>query len=368
MKQRLVSILTVFGLVVGGLWVTQASALQVITREDISQKVVPTSCIVKTADNAILLIDTSEVMGKPYGDSGMTRLQVVKEGLLRRNELLPHIGINLGIYTYPPWNPIYPVQPFDKAKVEKALADLPAAAEGRAYLTRALEKVEPVLAGLKGKTVVFLLTDGRYPLERHMKKPVVRARELAKKYHVCFYFISTAETDRARRNLEELASVNECSRVIPFEVWQERPEYTAGALYVVKSGEKVVTVTKQTIVGVRTDDIHFEFNSEKIVPPYDEELDAIGKFVQEHPGTYVLIHGYADNQGDPEYNLRLARRRAEAVANYLKKHFNIAENRMAVMWYGDLNPVAPNDTEEGRARNRRVEIGIGGLQKETLPQ
>jgi outer membrane protein OmpA-like peptidoglycan-associated protein len=112
------------------------------------------------------------------------------------------------------------------------------------------------------------------------------------------------------------------------------------------------------------DDILFSFDNQSIAPQHQEDLDVIGMFLVENPQTFVVIHGYADNQGDPEYNMKLSRSRAEAVANHLRKGFNVPENRMVVMWYGDLNPVARNDTEKGRAKNRRVEIAVGGLSKD----
>jgi outer membrane protein OmpA-like peptidoglycan-associated protein len=81
--------------------------------------------------------------------------------------------------------------------------------------------------------------------------------------------------------------------------------------------------------------------------------------MNENPGSYAVIHGYADNSGSYEYNMELSYKRAEAVANYLKNKHNIDPARIVVMWYGDLNPKASNDTSEGRRLNRRVEIAVG---------
>ncbi len=364
MKYKIPAVLLVLGMLAAGLPAKQPSALEIITKEDIVHEIVPVSAIVKTADNAILLIDASASMNKPFKDLGMSRLQALKDALRLRIEALPPLDIKMGLYVYTPWKPLYPVQAYDRQKVAEALDLMPVEGNGETLLTRAMENLDPILAGLTGRTAVFLVTDGQYSLERHMKRPAVRAKELAEKYNVCFYLISTAETERNKKNLQEIEDINECSRIIPFCAWIERPEYNAGALYVVKSTEEIVTVTRQRIVGLKTDDILFRFNHETIDSQYREELDAIGEFIQTHPQTFVVIHGYADSRGEPEYNMKLSHRRADAVANYLAKHFDITENRMVVMWYGALNPVADNNTEEGRARNRRVEIGVGGLSKE----
>ena len=364
MKHRLFAVLMTLGLIMAVVHAKQAGALEIITLEDITQKRVPVSAIIKTADNGILLFDTSASMSKPYKDTEVSRIQALSDALGKRTQSFPELDVQMGLYVYTPWNPLYPVQQLDREKFIQALANLPTDASGQTYLTRALENLDGVLAGLTGKTSVFLVTDGQYTPERHKKKPAVKAKELAEKYNICFYILSTAEKEQHKKTLQEIAAVNECSRVIPFDVWLSRPEYNAGALYVVKSTEKIVTVTEERIVGLKTDDILFPFDNENIPPQYHEELDAIGEFIQENPQSFVVIHGYADSRGEAEYNMKLSHRRAEAVADYLRKGFNIAENRMVVMWYGDLNPIAGNDTEEGRARNRRVEIGVGGLSKE----
>jgi chemotaxis protein MotB len=59
--------------------------------------------------------------------------------------------------------------------------------------------------------------------------------------------------------------------------------------------------------------------------------------------------------------MELSRRRAESVANYLYNSYELSPDRVIPLWYGAENAVASNDTDEGRAKNRRVEISIGGL-------
>ena len=59
--------------------------------------------------------------------------------------------------------------------------------------------------------------------------------------------------------------------------------------------------------------------------------------------------------------MELSRRRSEAVARYLFDKFKLGPDRVIPLWYGEANPVAANDTEQNRAKNRRVEISVGGL-------
>jgi len=73
----------------------------------------------------------------------------------------------------------------------------------------------------------------------------------------------------------------------------------------------------------------------------------------------VVAAGFTDSVGDEEYNLALSERRAASVSNHLVNTYGIDANRIVTLWLGELNPVADNMTEEGRQRNRRVEIAVG---------
>jgi outer membrane protein OmpA-like peptidoglycan-associated protein len=75
-----------------------------------------------------------------------------------------------------------------------------------------------------------------------------------------------------------------------------------------------------------------------------------------------VLAGFTDNVGDAEYNLKLSRMRAESAKNYILTQSRIDNDRVIAMWYGATNFIADNDTEEGRMKNRRVEIAIGMLQ------
>ena len=92
-----------------------------------------------------------------------------------------------------------------------------------------------------------------------------------------------------------------------------------------------------------------------------EELNKLGDFLREHPKSYVVLSGYTDITGSAEYNLWLARRRAEKVQDYLVKYSGVSIGRIITQWYGKQDPIASNDTEEGRQQNRRVESIVMGL-------
>lgn len=88
------------------------------------------------------------------------------------------------------------------------------------------------------------------------------------------------------------------------------------------------------------------------------ELKALAEFLKENPGIRIRISGHTDNRGPDEYNVDLSDRRASAVKSYLTEVFEVAPERMETRGYGSEKPIASNDTEEGRALNRRTEIEV----------
>ena len=345
-----------------GLFTAQVMAAEVLTVEDFRQKVVSEENLIKTADNALFMFDGSSSMGEMFKDTNTSKVRILKEFLQTRNSFFPNLGYNFGLYEYAPkFKEVYAVQPYDRQKFADAINQLPAEASGPTLLQQGLDKIEPALQGLSGRTVVFLISDGTYSTYKGSKDPVLKAQALADKYNVCFNIIGTADTKEAESLLQRIASVNQCSRVIPFETYISRPQYNSGALYVVKSGARIETLSDRKVVGLKTENILFDWDVSDINPTYHQELDAIGSFMQSHPEAFAVIDGYSDNTGSVDYNFRLSRRRAESVANYLSNKYGIRSERLVVLWYGQANPTAGNESDTGRAQNRRVEIAIGGL-------
>ncbi len=103
--------------------------------------------------------------------------------------------------------------------------------------------------------------------------------------------------------------------------------------------------------------IFFEINKFEIKPVSETELDKLVQLLNENPGLKIEISGYTDNVGKPADNLLLSNNRAKAVVSYLIAH-QISPQRLISKGYGEANPVADNNTEEGRALNRRTEMKV----------
>ena len=104
--------------------------------------------------------------------------------------------------------------------------------------------------------------------------------------------------------------------------------------------------------------IFFEPGSSRVAPEYYPDLDKLGRVLTapQYSSNRILITGHTDNLGNSRYNRLLSERRAESVKQYLVKHFPIRPDRLVTRGYGASQPIAPNDTPEGRDKNRRIEI------------
>ena len=87
------------------------------------------------------------------------------------------------------------------------------------------------------------------------------------------------------------------------------------------------------------------------------ELNKVVQMMEENPSLKIEISGHTDNTGTPEYNLGLSDQRAASVTDYLSTH-GVSPERMTSRGYGITRPLATNETEEGRATNRRTELKI----------
>ncbi|GAB3953629.1 hypothetical protein GCM10028805_37720 [Spirosoma harenae] len=116
---------------------------------------------------------------------------------------------------------------------------------------------------------------------------------------------------------------------------------------------------------IRLHPIFFDTGSNAVLPQSYAYLDSIARFLVKIPALTVEISGYTDNTGNALSNRQLSHRRADAVRNYLVVTKEIASHRIEAMGYGQAGAVASNQTEQGRATNRRVELKFLALTNQT---
>ncbi|MGE5399157.1 MAG: OmpA family protein [Ignavibacteriales bacterium] len=108
--------------------------------------------------------------------------------------------------------------------------------------------------------------------------------------------------------------------------------------------------------------ILFQTNKADLQPQAKDDIAKLSQILNKYPDTNILIEGHTDSDGSDAYNQTLSEKRAASVANYAKQ-LGVQGSRMSTVGYGEKQPVASNDSPEGKQMNRRVEIAIFANEK-----
>ena len=127
-----------------------------------------------------------------------------------------------------------------------------------------------------------------------------------------------------------------------------------------------VTVTRMgdNITLNMPSNITFALNSSDLNAQFFNALDGVSMVLKEYDKTVIEVAGHTDSSGSDQYNQALSERRAQAVAGYLGSH-GVKTQRLITIGAGEAHPVASNDTEQGRSQNRRVELTIVPVTKQS---
>jgi len=103
--------------------------------------------------------------------------------------------------------------------------------------------------------------------------------------------------------------------------------------------------------------VTFAFDSSAVQPQFRPTLDQVAQTLVSYNQTYIDVLGHTDSTGTDAYNQALSERRAQSVSDYLSMR-GVARARMGIRGYGETQPIASNETEQGRSQNRRVEVKV----------
>lgn len=130
---------------------------------------------------------------------------------------------------------------------------------------------------------------------------------------------------------------------------RELRESTAGSgIDVTESGDGIL---------LNLPDVTFAVDSTEISPAFQSALTRVAQSMVQYPDSLVDVYGHTDSTGSDQYNLDLSQRRADAVSRYLISR-GVSSARLQAKGMGESYPVADNNTADGRAKNRRVEVKI----------
>ncbi|EPR44249.1 OmpA/MotB domain protein [Desulfovibrio sp. X2] len=314
---------------------------------------------VQTADNFIILFDSSGSMAGEYAPSKTTKLLAAEDLLRAFNADIPDFNYKAGLYTFTPWKAYYPLGSYDKAGYRQAIDSLPTEIPGgQAFgaptpLGEAMLKVGDMLKTLSGRTVVIIFSDGR---NTDTRNPVKIAKGLAAKYNVCFMTVSVAQNRDGQKMLDSIAKASPCSLNVDFDYAVRNPEVCTGQICALAPFTAIVQPSGTTYVPVHT--IWFAFDKSDLRAWDKEMLDKAAADLKADPSSTFYASGYTDSIGTEKYNVGLSMRRAMAAKEYLVKKHGINPDRMVIRWFGESSPAASNETAAGRRLNRRVEYMV----------
>ena len=129
---------------------------------------------------------------------------------------------------------------------------------------------------------------------------------------------------------------------------------SAPALAPVAAPEPVVVEEPEVRTITIRLNVEFEFNKDTVLAVYGDQLEAIAAAMSTYEDIELVLEGHTDSRGSDDYNADLSDRRAKAVKAKLAADYGIAASRISAIGYGESRPIDSNDTDDGRARNRRV--------------
>ncbi len=170
--------------------------------------------------------------------------------------------------------------------------------------------------------------------------------------------------ERTRKNEQAIAETNQ--RVGQVDQKAEAAGRSAAEANTAANGaaakaDAVDKASKRLVyeVTLSEDQAGFKFGKATLPDEAKERLDQIVSQLKQNPnGAYIEVAGYTDNRGSKDYNQKLGLERAEAVRRYIYEKYQVPLHKINVISYGSEDPVAPNNTREGRAKNRRVVVRV----------
>lgn len=349
---------------------------------------VKSGLLVQKTNNFFVLNDTSSSMGKTYLNSAEytgTKQDVEKNLLNKFNKTIPAIPLTSGLRSFgmgpcTDWSETklnQPLQQYSAGSFESAITSM-TCSSGGTPLAEALTVAKSDLSAASGNIALIVLSDGM-----DETNPVPAAESLKSQYgdRLCIYTVWVGNDKQDALGRESLQMVADSSRC-GFATDATAISTPAGMSDFVKNvffkpGSPVKECSQldddndgvnncldkcpNTPKGAKVDKdgcwayhgIFFDFDSDKIKPNFEPALENAVEVLHINPDLNVQIQGHTDSYGSDDYNQNLSERRAKAVKNELIRR-GIDGHRMTTVGYGESKPADTNETDEGRAYNRRV--------------
>ena len=336
-------------------------------------------------DNFIVILDKSSSMSSKY--NGQKRLTIAKDFLSAMNQTIPDMKLNCALRTFgtsgfgKPTALIYGLGEYSKKKFQGAL-DAAQRAIGRSPLGAAITAAAGDLKKSEGQIAVIIVSDG----EEMDATPITAAKNMKAKFgdRVCIYTVLVGDDPAGETLMKQVATAGGCGfsvRADGFKDSGDTGDFVKNVFLaeIVKPAPKPVAKPMDSDGDGVTDDkdqcpntpkgatvdargcwtyaavVMYDFDSAEIKSEAYPMLDEASAILKKNTELKVEIDGHTDNVGPAAYNMNLSERRAKAVMKYFVDK-GVEAQRLTTKGFGSTNPAASNDTKEGRAKNRRVEL------------
>ena len=320
------------------------------------------------------LVDLSSSMRRPSNCRGLVKEEAVTRLVRKMNRRIPGRSYQaaLRVFGYKPaltredFTTLYfgPAR-YSREDFENSISRL-AAAESVTPISDGLSGAESDLQALPGPKTVLTFSDFQ---ESGGSGQPLRVVETASRRHGqgltwhTFYITRQVEAERLAKNLAKTGggqAWNICTLLENDQAFESMMVTIFGPNDLCYNAPPGAEVDERGC-WIAAYSQYFDFNQAVVKSEFRSRLAEAARIIREYvQGERVVIAGFTDNVGSQEYNLDLGRRRAQAVADILVSE-GVPAGQLSVVSYGKERPVADNDTNEGRARNRRVEFHVGGV-------
>ena len=318
--------------------------------------------LVKKVDNFIVFMDQSGSMAWAKADAGNQKFDQAVRSVQLLDKVTPELGYKSSVVTFAPYASVSSPEAYKTGAIGSAASGIKPPFNYFTPMGDGLSDIDPLIAGLSGKTALILFTDGA---SNEGTDPVMQAKSLYGKYapNLCLHIVSYADTPGGEATINAIKSLADCSVVVDaktLESDEAMTRFAKAVLYEEKapapppvkpSPKPAAPVAKEVI----TFNLLFDFDKADIKDEMIPSLEQAKLILEEDPGTTFVLSGHTDSTGAEDYNQGLSERRAAAVKNWLVSN-GVPASRLKTVGYGESRPKYDNATREGRKLNRRVEM------------
>jgi OmpA-OmpF porin, OOP family len=332
-------------------------------------------------ENIILLVDQSDEMHEIY--KGRRKHSIAKETARSFLENIPrNISLQGAIYSYGVLtvddekycNQIREWAPLNIEQFQSSI-DTIKPLKGPSSLSMAMAKVHKDLRdkNISGQTVIIVISGGNLSDVGNPVSEMGKIKDFLKN-NVCVHTIYIGKDEKGGRNLTNLVKTGKCGEAVGFSLVNRNQEMNAyvhdiffGTIgdmdkdHVPDDDDQCPNSPR----GANTDErgcwtiynINFDSAKWDIKPDDYEELEDIVETLNVNPEIHLLVRGHTDSQGSDELNQILSKKRAEAIMEYLVEN-GVNKRRLMAAGKGESEPIAENSTDQGMAKNRRIEFVV----------